>query len=137
MHHTQFVSNYKCIYSVQNQVAPVHDYTEYTALLYQSGTNAPVDTSTLINTTGHTFTFGYTAQGVYTMNVSGSTVPKNKVFYSIGNGGNAVGGGTTNVTNFIYYTGSNYFIIKSMVFGANSPTNDQLKFTPITIRIYN
>lgn len=137
----EFVSNYKCIYTIQDQVAPsppTLPYTEYTALLYQSGTNAPIDTSTLINTTGHTFTFSYVSQGIYTMNISGSTVPRNKVFYSIGNGGNGgSGGGTTDVTNFIYYIDSNYFVIKSRVFGSGSLTDAQIRFTPITIRIYN
>lgn len=54
-------------------------YKVYTASLTQSGTSAPVAT-VLENTTGMTFTYGYSGVGWYTLTASGTAFPTGKSF---------------------------------------------------------
>jgi|TARA_X000001382_G_scaffold32228_3_gene21112 hypothetical protein len=60
-------------------------YTVYTALLTQTGTNAPVATL-LQNNTGATFTWARTGSGTYTITASSNAFTSNKtiVFYNLG-----------------------------------------------------
>ena len=60
-------------------------YTVYTALLTQTGTNAPVATL-LQNNTGKTFTWARTGSGTYTITASSNAFTSNKtiVFYNLG-----------------------------------------------------
>ena len=60
-------------------------YTVYTALLTQTGTNAPVATL-LQNNTGATFTWARTGSGTYTITASSNAFTNNKtiVFYNLG-----------------------------------------------------
>ena len=60
-------------------------YTAYTALLTQTGTNAPVATL-LQNNTGATFTWARTGSGTYTITASSNAFTSNKtiVFYNLG-----------------------------------------------------
>ena len=65
-------------------------YKVYTALLTQTGTNAPVAT-VLENTTGGTITWGRTSSGWYTATISNSSflVSKVYIYCSIGSNTNA------------------------------------------------
>jgi len=60
-------------------------YTAYTALLTQTGTNAPVATL-LQNNTSATFTWARTGSGTYTITASSNAFTSNKtiVFYNLG-----------------------------------------------------
>ena len=60
-------------------------YTAYTAILNQSGTNAPVATI-LKNNTGYTYTWTRTGSGTYTITASGNAFTNNKtiVFMNLG-----------------------------------------------------
>lgn len=57
-------------------------YLEYVAIVYQTGTSAPVD-SVLFNNIG-TITWGYTSSGIYTVNSSG-LFTAGKTFYTPSN----------------------------------------------------
>ena len=60
-------------------------YQSYTALLTQSGTNAPV-AIVLANTTGRTFVWTRSSTGNYALTASGSTLDKTKIVVFLNNG---------------------------------------------------
>ena len=103
-------------------------YKVYTALLSQTGTNAPTAT-VLENTTGETPTLSRTNVGVYIINL---TSPQNKTFVL-----------STPSSNFIF---QNIFVASggttiristaSLVGSTITPTDGILQITPIEIRIY-
>ena len=62
-------------------------YTVYTALLTQTGTNAPVAT-VLQNTTGGTITWTRTSTGRYVATISGTTYTADKTTVLVTSGGN-------------------------------------------------
>jgi hypothetical protein len=74
-------------------------YTLYVAALTQSGATPPVAT-VLQNTTGATFTWGYTNTGQYTLTSSSAILTANKVamFISENNGNNSLGGTIASTT---------------------------------------
>lgn len=75
-------------FTVDSVVQAGLGYTVYTALLNQTGTDAPVATI-LKNNTGYTFTWSYTGPGEYTITASGNAFTANKtiVFLNCGNTG--------------------------------------------------
>jgi len=70
---------------ISDVVATGLGYTAYTALLTQTGTNAPVATL-LQNNTSATFTWARTGSGTYTITASSNAFTSNKtiVFYNLG-----------------------------------------------------
>ena len=72
-------------FTVDSVVQAGLGYTVYTALVTQTGTNAPVATI-LKNNTGYTYTWARTAPGTYTITASGNAFTSNKtiVFYNLG-----------------------------------------------------
>lgn len=72
-------------FTVDSVVQAGLGYTVYTALLTQTGTNAPVATI-LKNNTGATFTWARTGGGTYTITASGNAFTNNKtiVFMNLG-----------------------------------------------------
>jgi hypothetical protein len=73
-------------FSVGSVVTAGLGYTAYTALISQSGTNAPTAT-VLKNNTGHTYTWTRTAAGKYEITANGNAFTANKtaVFINYGN----------------------------------------------------
>ena len=71
--------------SVLTLGSPPLGYTTYTALLNQTGTNAPVPT-VIKNDTGYTYTWARTSIGEYTITASGNAFTNNKtiVFMNLG-----------------------------------------------------
>ena len=104
-------------------------YKVYTALLTQTGTDAPVAT-VLENTIGN-ITFGYTAPGNYTINSSG-LFELNKTFIL----NQAYSGYDGSISIVTTYLNSSQIILGSLNLG--TPSNG-LIFTPtsIEIRVYN
>ena len=134
-----FVDNTDPLNPILNDPRP---YKVYTALLTQSGTNAPVAT-VLENTTGLNITYGYSLVGKYSISLN-SPIPKQKV--------------TIEVSNFRYGTtlGETGIIFLEMVddvanigiyqlqtkFRTNAAatiifTNNALLNNKIEIRVYN
>ena len=111
-------------------------YKVYTALLTQTGTNAPVAT-VLENTLGYNISYSYSNVGRYQANFSNS-IDTNKVLVQIGN--NTIYDG---LSFFISDVVSNEFSINTLenkVTGGIFQTpgiNGVLKKTPIEIRVYN
>ena len=72
-------------FTVDSVVQAGLGYTVYTALVTQTGTDAPVATI-LKNNTGYTYTWARTAGGTYTITASGNAFTSNKtiVFYNLG-----------------------------------------------------
>ena len=72
-------------FTVDSVVQAGLGYTAYTALVTQTGTDAPVATI-LKNNTGYTYTWARTAGGTYTITASGNAFTSNKtiVFYNLG-----------------------------------------------------
>jgi len=70
---------------ISDVIATGLGYTAYTALLTQTGTNAPVATL-LQNNTSATFTWARTGSGTYTITASSNAFTSNKtiVFYNLG-----------------------------------------------------
>ena len=100
-------------------------YKVYTALLSQSGTDAPVAT-VLENTLGENITFSYIYTGGYRI-ISTTLLDLDKIYATIQNTGD---------TNFeIFYDGVNNFLIQTYYEG--SPIDELLYYTPIEIRVYN
>jgi hypothetical protein len=100
-------------------------YKVYTALLSQSGTDAPVAT-VLENTLGETIGFTYKGVGSYDI-ISTTLTNLDLVYATIQNTGD---------TNFeIFYNDINDLQIQTFYEG--SLANDLLYYTPIEIRVYN
>jgi len=100
-------------------------YQVYTALLTQTGTNAPVAT-VLENTTGRTFTYSRSDVGSYTISVSGANIDENKMWYTR----------ALDVADGIYIrmfvNGTNAYTINS----GDPGSIDGLYNVPIEIRVY-
>lgn len=105
-------------------------YTLYVAAITQTGTAAPVAT-VLQNTTGATFTWGYTNTGRYTLTASSAILAANKVamFISENNGNNSLGG-TIASTTLIN-------VDQIDIGGGGGYTDGMLAGTSIEIRIYS
>ena len=110
-------------------------YKVYTALLTQTGTNAPVAT-VLENTLGETISFSYGTPGYYSINTTGE-FPQNKTTFSI-----------KNVINSAQVSSETYIGIFSDSLNINTidfttlddnniGLNNILLNTPIEIRVYN
>ena len=72
-------------FTVDSVVSAGLGYTAYTALLTQTGNNAPSATI-LKNNTGYTYTWARTGSGTYTITASGNAFTNNKtiVFMNLG-----------------------------------------------------
>ena len=105
-------------------------YTLYVAAITQTGVAAPVAT-VLQNTTGATFTWGYTNTGRYTLTASSAILTANKVamFISENNGNNSLGG-TIASTTLIN-------VDQIDIGGGGGYTDGMLAGTSIEIRIYS
>ena len=102
-------------------------YKVYTALLTQSGTDAPVAT-VLENTLGEDITFSYATTGVYNI-VSTTLIDLDKVVIFIQNSGQTI--------FEVYPNGANDFRIITYLFDTPSTADELLYLTPIEIRVYN
>ena len=119
-------------YTMQDVTDSIRPYKVYTALLTQSGTNAPVAT-VLENTLGEV-TYSYTAVGKYSITSNGLFLTNKTVvfFGDIVNNANGLSlvatiqGEDVNPNRLPFYTN---------IDGAN--TNFALLKTPIEIRVYN
>ena len=103
-------------------------YKVYTALLTQSGTNAPVAT-VLENTLG-TVTFTRSSTGVYFVNSSG-LFTEDKTFVIMGAGANA---GAINAINLI---NSSAFSIVTKALSTHSDADSANTKVAFEIRVYN
>lgn len=106
-------------------------YTVYTALLTQTGTNAP--TATILENTIGNITFTYDDTGSY--NISGS-FPSGKTTCIISNIGQVLSDDISVRANII---ADNIYISTTSVnfAGTNNYSDDILQDTPIEIRVYN
>ena len=99
-------------------------YLVYTALLSQSGTDAPVAT-VLENTLGGTVVWGYASAGNYTATLANAfTANKTAVFLS-GNGG-VIGSNIESASQITIYSYND---------GGN-PEDEYIQTAPIEIRVY-
>jgi hypothetical protein len=105
-------------------------YKVYTALLSQSGTDAPTAV-VLENTIGGTVTFSYNDVGNYYATLTGAFV-NNKTFVIIGTA-YELGGGYHNYAN---RDGNNDILIQSFQ-DTDAPTNNLLSKTAFEIRVYS
>jgi hypothetical protein len=101
-------------------------YTEYVALLTQSGTNAP--TAVVVkNDTGATVTYGYSAAGLYTMTFGSAVLTANKTV--------AILVSDDGVYTFAARYASTTAINLS-TFDSGIAVNSVLSSTPVIVRIY-
>lgn len=113
-----------------NKKTKLRGYKVYTALLAQSGTDAPVAT-VLENTLGGVITYTYSATGAYNINVTNNAFTANKVACMVGDTFNSVG---TAVNFLTPYTTSQ---IQMQVYDLDgNDTDDQLVQTLLEIRVY-
>ncbi len=108
-------------------------YQVYTALLTQSGTDAPVATI-LENTLGGTITWTYNDDGLY-LGTFSSTFTSNKVFCITASGNDSDPAGHGRVTK-IQTSGTNEFWLSSFDPQSNLFQDGTLNNTSIEIRIY-
>ena len=108
-------------------------YKVYTALLTQSGTNAPVDI-VLQNTLGVTVTYGYTSTGTYSLELSTAYVyDKVGIFISpVGNSNDY----SVSSTIGIQYNGTTGYVLRTFD-NTGTLSNKGLGKTMIEIRVYN
>ena len=110
-------------------------YKVYTALLTQSGANAPVAT-VLENTLCETISFSYVSSGYFTINTTGE-FPVNKTFFSINC---VINSAVTSSESYIAIL-SDTLNVNTIDFitldDTNTQINDILLNTPIEIRVYN
>jgi hypothetical protein len=116
---------------VKSQLDAVRPYKVYTALVSQTGTNAPTAT-VLENTLGGTVVWSYASVGQYTATLTGAfTVNKTTVFINhayAGSGNNtSLQGGSTNV-NTANIRVKNY---------QGTPFDGEINGASIEIRVYN
>jgi hypothetical protein len=118
--------------------AAARPYKVYTALVTQSGTSAPTDT-VLENTTGGTITWARTAQGTYTISISGTTFTANKtaLFYTNGSGmltANQV------IVPVVTYTSTSVITVETRaedaLAGTSGDQDGKMTATVVEIRIY-
>lgn len=108
-------------------------YKVYTALLTQSGTDAPV-AIVLQNTLGVTVTYGYTATGVYSIEL-GTAYASGKVGIFISPFGNSNNYALSSTIGF-QYDGTTGYILRT--FDSTGALSDKgLGNTMIEIRVYN
>jgi hypothetical protein len=109
-------------------------YKVYTALLTQTGTDAPVAT-VLENTLGD-ITFGYISAGVYSIISNDESWDENRLWYGVSGIGNsgAIGINPGNVK--ISFEGGDLLVI-CYNNDYSSALDQQLVDTPIEIRVYN
>ena len=105
-------------------------YTVYTALLTQTGTNAPVAT-VLQNTTGGTIAWSYSNVGIYVATISDATYTANKtaVLISLGGANNS-----TVISSVVDSTTA--LTLYQIDVGDQQTTNSINATTTIEIRIY-
>lgn len=114
-------------------------YKVYTALLTQSGTDAP--TSIILNNTlGITPTWSYIGTGSYRLTSTGTFTEK--TFLIISDNNNNGGGGSYNNVNYKFYVNSTDSLnIQTLDFDDNIASfvseDSILSNTPIEIRVYN
>lgn len=104
------------------------DIAKYTALLTQTGTDAPTVT-VLQNTTGATFTPTRLATGVYTLDTEEGTLPATKTTVQIGTGS------SNDAIVSARWNGTDQIAIASTA--AGNQVDGRLQKTMIEIRIYN
>ena len=110
-------------------------YKVYTALLTQSGTDAPVAT-VLENTLGETISFSYVTPGYYSINTTGE-FPQNKTTFSIKN---VISSAQVSSETYIgiFSDSLNINTIDFTTLDNNNISfNNILLNTPIEIRVYN
>jgi hypothetical protein len=117
---------------VDNIVASSKPYQIYTALLTQTGTNAP--TATILENTLGTISFTYIGSGHYRINSTG-LFTNNKTFIIFGNVVNNASGQFLNVTALGEDININTIPFVTKV--DDVQTNNALLKTPIEIRVYN
>lgn len=115
------------------------NYNVYTALLTQSGTNAPVAT-VLENTLGDTLTWYYDGIGTYSVYYDGASsfiLDKTIVFFTIGGDYGTTGLGSINydVGNNVSDGGINIRVY-NVDLNTISLTNNGMVRTSIEIRVY-
>lgn len=107
-------------------------YTVYTALLTQSGTNAPT-ASVLENTLGGAVTLARSSAGIYTLTLAGAFPDATKVFFVA-----PLRITDTDLTSdpriFVEVTDANTVTLK--VGGFEAPNDNQLTRYPLEIRVY-
>jgi hypothetical protein len=103
-------------------------YKVYTALLTQSGTNAPVAT-VLENTLGGDIVWSRNSEGDYSLTLTGAFI-LDKTYYTIHNNSNPL-------QYDLYFTSGdiNTMTIYSTFYGVAA--DEAFYFTPIEIRVYN
>lgn len=99
-------------------------YSVYTALLSQSGTNAPVAT-VLQNTLGGTVMWGYSSVGNYTATLANAFPANKTVVFLSGNGG-LMGSNIDSASQITIYSYND---------GGN-PEDEYIQTAPIEIRVY-
>ena len=103
-------------------------YKVYTALLTQTGTNAPVAT-VLENTLGGTIVWTYNTTGQYVGTLS-NAFPVNKTFAVIQNNANQ-SGGYTNEFSFGRFTDSTLFLNTQRSDSTSTGVNNLLYYTSV------
>ena len=103
-------------------------YKVYTALLTQTGTNAPVAT-VLENTLGGDIVWSRNSEGDYSLTLTGAFI-LDKTYYTIHNNSNPL-------QYDLYFTSGdiNTMTIYSTFYGVAA--DEAFYFTPIEIRVYN
>jgi hypothetical protein len=118
------------------QIVPQPTYKVYTALLSQTGINAPVAT-VLENTLGINLTFSYLAVGVYTVN-NPNGWDRTKLWYGTSGLGDSGGLNVNPGRVVISIEGLNpNMLIICYNNDYSSVIDQQLLETPIEIRVYN
>jgi len=111
-------------------------YGVYTAVISQTGTNAPTIDYTLVNTLGFTPTFGYTSAGNYTI-FSSAAWTNNKIAVFLTPGYMPTGFGVNAGVSLGWERNSSSQItLKSKKTSTDTDTNDLLFKATIEIRIY-
>ncbi len=109
-------------------------YNVYTAILTQSGTDAPVAT-VLENTLSGPLGWSYSSTGIYRATLAGEFSNSNKVVVFINQAGGfyALGSGSTIFTNAYVYDNDQIEVITTL---DSSLSNGMWLVTPIEIRVY-
>ena len=106
-------------------------YTVYTALITQTGTDAPVAT-VLQNTTGGTIAWSYSNVGIYVATISDATYTANKTAVLISSGGVSNSTVKSSVVN-----STTALTVYQVDVGDQQPTNTISATTTLEIRIYS
>jgi len=106
-------------------------YKVYTALITQTGTDAPVAT-VLQNTTGGTIAWSYSNVGIYVATISDATYTANKTAVLISSGGVSNSTVKSSVVN-----STTALTVYQVDVGDQQPTNTISATTTLEIRIYS